>query len=221
MSARPTRALGWGGKYPGFHSLFTIHHSPFRVSHTARFVAGVAHPARLPHLPYPEVAFAGRSNVGKSSLLNRLVGQRRLARVSKTPGRTQQINFFLIDERVTFVDLPGYGFARVPLAVKAQWRQLIEAYLTRRPRVRAVVVLVDLRRGLEGDDTTLLDYLRAHDIPPIVVATKADKLARGERTRRIRALAKELGSTPLVACSATTGDGVAEVWRAIDAAVHA
>src|SRR5271169_4067206 len=100
------------------------------ANHTARFVAGAADPAHLPKLTYPEIAFAGRSNVGKSSLLNRLVGQHKLARVSKTPGRTQQINFFLIDERLTFVDLPGYGFARVPAHVQQQWKQLVEAYLT-------------------------------------------------------------------------------------------
>ena len=185
---------------------------------TARFLAAAADPAGLPRLPHPEVAFAGRSNVGKSSLLNRLVGQRGLARVSKTPGRTQQINFFLIDERLTFVDLPGYGFARVPLPVKAQWKELVEAYLSRRRTLCVVVVIVDLRRGIEDDDAALLAYLQGHRMRAIVAATKADKLGRGERTRRAREVKQRLapGDVPLVVCSARTGDGVAAVWGAIE-----
>ncbi|HXQ21479.1 MAG TPA: ribosome biogenesis GTP-binding protein YihA/YsxC [Candidatus Acidoferrales bacterium] len=187
-------------------------------THNARFVAGAADPAQLPQLHYPEIAFAGRSNVGKSSLLNRLVGRHALARVSKTPGRTQQINFFLIDERLMFVDLPGYGFARVPLSVKERWKQLVETYLAHRKHLRGVVVLVDLRRGIETDDAALLEYLHAHRIPSIVVATKADKLGHSERTRRADELSRHLPrhiSAPLV-CSAHTGDGVADLWREIE-----
>src|SRR5207249_1110622 len=127
------------------------------MSHSARFLAGAADPTQLPKLGYPEIAFAGRSNVGKSSLLNRLVGQRGLARVSKTPGRTQQINFFLIDEQLVFADLPGYGFARVPAGVQQQWKRLVEAYLTQRRQLCAVVLLVDLRRGIQAEDAMLLD----------------------------------------------------------------
>jgi GTP-binding protein len=190
------------------------------MSHLARFLAGAADPRQLPKLDYPEIAFAGRSNVGKSSLLNRLVGQHRLARVSKTPGRTQQINFFLIDERVIFVDLPGYGFARVPAAVQQQWKHLVEAYLTQRKNLRAVVVIVDLRRGIEADDTALLDFLRVHRLPAILVATKADKLAYGERRRRVQGFAEVVGSnTAVIVTSATSGDGVADLWRGITACV--
>jgi GTP-binding protein len=152
--------------------------------HKARFLAGAADPAHIPKLSYPEIAFAGRSNVGKSSLLNRLVGQRKLARVSKTPGRTQQINFFLIDERLVFVDLPGYGFARVPAHVQQEWKHLVETYVSTRRKLRAVAVIVDLRRGVEADDAQLLAYLHAHGIRAILVATKADKLAYGARQRR-------------------------------------
>jgi GTP-binding protein len=188
------------------------------LSHTARFVAGAGEPRRIPELPHPEIAFAGRSNVGKSSLLNRLVGQHKLARVSKTPGRTQQINFFVIDERFTFVDLPGYGFARVPVHVKEQWKALVESYLTRRGNLLAVVVIVDLRRGVTADDAQLVDFLAAQAIPFIVVATKADKLGRNDRTRCVRALAEELtrhGGRVLV-CSSSSGEGIDDVWKEIE-----
>jgi GTP-binding protein len=189
------------------------------LTHSARFLAGAADPAQLPKLGYPEIAFAGRSNVGKSALLNRLVGQRGLARVSKTPGRTQQINFFLIDDQLVFADLPGYGFARVPLGVKQQWKRLVEGYLTQRRQLRAVVVLVDLRRGVEPDDVALLDYLDAQRVSAILVATKADKLARGERLRRARALQDEASAQGIsvVPCSATSGDGIDRLWHEIAA----
>ena len=181
----------------------------------AEFVAGAARIDRLPPPTLPEIAFAGRSNVGKSSLLNRLVGRRGLARVSKTPGRTQQINFFALDDRLLFVDLPGYGFARVPLAVKEQWRGLVEGYLVGRRSLRGVVVLVDLRRGIEADDARLLDFLAAHGIAALLVATKIDKLARGARLRRLAEMAGQwTGGAPL-AFSAVSGDGVPELWSAV------
>src|SRR5689334_1153414 len=113
----------------------------------------------MPRIAQPQVAFAGRSNVGKSSLINRLTSRHSLARVSRTPGRTQQINFFLIDEAIVFADLPGYGFARVPLHVKDQWKILIDAYLTSDQRPRCAVVIVDLRRGVQEDDIQLLQFL--------------------------------------------------------------
>lgn len=185
-------------------------------SHTARFVAGASTADRLPASRFPEIAFAGRSNVGKSSLLNRLTGHSRLARVSKTPGRTQQINFFLIDERLVFVDLPGYGFARVPLAVKEKWKGLVESYLVGRAALHGVVVLVDLRRGIEKDDLLLLDFLQANEIAALVVCTKSDKLGRGPLRERLRAVAAEAsahGAVATVACSAESGEGTDLLWR--------
>ena len=190
------------------------------MSHTAEFVAGASDPAQLPRLSHPEIAFAGRSNVGKSSLLNRLVGQRKLARVSKTPGRTQQINFFLIDDRLTFVDLPGYGFARVPLPVREQWKQLVEGYLSTRRNLRAVVVIVDLRRGVQAEDAALLDYLRALDVAAIVVATKADKVGRSEQRRGAQDVAKAVPGACVVIASATSGEGIEQVWKEIAARVE-
>ena len=187
-------------------------------THTARFLAGAADPARFPEIGLPEIAFAGRSNVGKSSLLNRLVGHRGLARVSKTPGRTQQLNFFVIDERLAFVDLPGYGFARVPAVVQRRWKQLVEGYLGRREQLRAVVVIVDLRRGLGRGDAQLCEYLNAHRLPAILAATKCDKLAHGERKRQARALAEAAiaGVAGVVVCSAHTGEGIRELWKQIE-----
>ena len=188
----------------------------------ARFIAGAAEPAHFPALPYPEIAFAGRSNVGKSSLLNRFVGQRGLARVSKTPGRTQQINFFALGDRLTVVDLPGYGFARVPAAVQTQWRVLVEAYLSGRPNLCGVVVLIDLRRGIEDDDWLLIDYLGRHHIPAILAATKADKLSYGERQRRGAALsAAGRGQLQaVVLTSAHSGEGVQRLRHEVDAALQ-
>ena len=185
--------------------------------HAARFAAAAAEPARLPRLGLPEVAFAGRSNVGKSSLLNRLVGRRSLARVSKTPGRTQQINFFVVDEQLALVDLPGYGFARVSVTLRDEWKALVEHYLTRRRSLRAVVLIVDLRRGVEADDAQLLAFLTAHGVPAVLVATKADKLAYGARVRQARALAAATAPVPVVVCSAVSGEGIGELWARIRA----
>jgi len=138
--------------------------------------------------------------------------------VSKTPGRTQQLNFFLIDERLVFVDLPGYGFAHVPTAVRMRWKRLVESYLGRREHLRAVVVIIDLRRGLERDDVQLCEYLSAHRLPAILVATKSDKLGRGERKQRAQALAEAAiaGVAGVVVCSAQTGEGIRELWKQIE-----
>ncbi len=181
----------------------------------ARFASAASSPDVLPALAWPEIALAGRSNVGKSSLLNRLVGQRGLARVSKTPGRTQQINFFVVEERLTLVDLPGYGFARVPREIQAEWKGLIEGYLSRRANLRSVGVLVDLRRGIGDEDRMLLDYTDSLGLDRFVVVTKIDKLARGERLQRLRALEAE--SVAVVATSAQTGEGIDALWEAIEA----
>ena len=185
--------------------------------HQANFIAGASDPAQLPRHERPEIAFAGRSNVGKSSLLNQLAGRHGLARVSKTPGRTQQLNFFDIDDKIVFVDLPGYGFARVPERVREQWKSLVEGYLSARRQLRGAVVIVDVRRGVEEDDRLLIEYLGAHGVAVVLAVTKIDKLGRGERQKRMRELAlKPLrGVSALVALSSSTGEGVAELWREI------
>lgn len=177
----------------------------------AAYVAGASSPEQFPHLGMPEVALAGRSNVGKSALLNRLVGRHALARVSKTPGRTQQINFFVVDAEWVLVDLPGYGFARVPVAVQRRWRPLVEAYLLRRPLLRGVVLLIDVRRGIAAEDSLLLDTLRGHGLPVAVAVTKIDKLAWGQRQRQLAAIRAGQPDVTVIGCSAATGEGTQPV----------
>jgi len=183
---------------------------------SARFVAGAATPDRFPPESFPEVAFVGRSNVGKSALLNRLVGRHGLARVSKTPGRTQQLNFFSINERLLLVDLPGYGFARVPLAVRDQWRGLVESYLTARSPLCGVVVIVDIRRGLEEADHQLLEFLEVHGVVSLIVVTKIDKLKRGKRLQQMQLVKKQRPGVPMIFFSAVTGEGTAELWSEVE-----
>lgn len=182
---------------------------------SAAFFAAAAHPRQLPPPRFPEIALAGRSNVGKSSLLNRLVGRQALARVSRTPGRTQKINFFLIDGRYLLADLPGYGFARVPSRVREQWREVIEAYLDRRPTLRGVVLIVDVRRGVEPDDALLIDFLSCRGVAVQLAVTKIDKLGRGERIRRLREILASYPDLSPIGCSATSGEGIADLARAV------
>jgi GTP-binding protein len=184
----------------------------------ARFVGAAATPGGGPPPGLPEIALAGRSNVGKSALLNAVVGQRGLARISATPGRTRQINFFQIDERLLLVDLPGYGFAVGPEAEREAWGPLVEHYLAERRTLRGVLVLVDVRRGIEADEEQLLEYLERLAVPAAIVATKSDKLGRAALGTAIAALARALGGrVPVVGFSARTGDGRAELWQVMTA----
>lgn len=182
----------------------------------ARFLGAAGTPGGGPPPGPPEIAVAGRSNVGKSSLLNAVLGQRGLARISRTPGRTRQINFFLVDERFVLVDLPGYGFAVGPEAERLEWGPLVETYLSERKTLRGVLILVDVRRGVEADEEQLLAYLARLGLPALVVATKSDKLGRAAlqtaRARLERALG---GKVPVVGFSAHTGEGRQELWRVL------
>lgn len=187
----------------------------------AEFITSAVKPAQYPPAAPPEVAFAGRSNVGKSSLINCLLARKKLVRVSSTPGRTQLINFFaLAGDLLRFVDLPGYGFAKVPAKVKAAWRPMIEAYVAHRETLKAVVVILDVRREPSPDDRMLLDWLKALDAPIIIAVTKADKLSKNQAASRRAKLRKVLGpyDDQPVLCSATTGQGRPELWQRIVAA---
>lgn len=182
----------------------------------AEFIISAVKPEQFPRPGLPEVAFLGRSNVGKSSLLNCLVGQDGLARTSNTPGRTQAINFFGIEGMLVLVDLPGYGYARVPPQITAQWKALIEAYLLHRPTLELAVLLLDARRGWMDKDLELKQWLEFHRRRYIVVATKIDKLNQKEEHRTLAAIRQALpdGALPF-AFSAHTGRGVRELWQAI------
>jgi GTP-binding protein len=180
----------------------------------ARFLGAAAAPGDEPPPGPPEIAIAGRSNVGKSALLNCLVGRRGLARISGTPGRTRQLNFFLVNESLVLVDLPGYGFAVGPEAERRAWRPLVETYLRERPTLRGAALVVDLRRGLEDDEETLLAYLAGQAVPAAVVATKLDKLGRGaQRAALGRLEARLAGTVPLLGFSAHSGEGRDALWR--------
>ncbi len=186
-----------------------------------QFQVSAARAAEFPRDGRPEIAFMGRSNVGKSSLINRLLGSRGLARVSKAPGRTRAINFFRVNDRVYFVDLPGYGYARVPVPVRQQWKGLVESYLEDPRRPDLAIQLVDARHEPTDMDLDLLDYLRVRGIPHRVVLTKADKIPGHERARAVRHVGGRLAlppDRPPIAVSAETGDGIPALWRAIDEA---
>lgn len=168
----------------------------------------------------PEIAFAGRSNVGKSSLINTLVNRKKLARTSATPGRTQSINFFRFGNTLYLVDLPGYGFARVPVRVKQSWQQMVESYLKKRKTLKAVVVILDIRRDPTTGDMDLLHWLNHYRIHPIIVLTKADKISRQEAKRRAGLIYGQLAGTspgePVV-FSAKTRQGREEIWERVRA----
>lgn len=171
----------------------------------AALLATVVRPEQYPQHDLPEVALVGRSNVGKSSLINHLIGSR-LARTSNTPGRTQTINFYGIDERVCLVDLPGYGYAKVPQHLKRQWGPMIETYLTKRANLVGVLQIVDIRHPPTADDKAMAEWLRQGGFAAVAVATKADKISRGRRPQHIQRMAGEL-QFPVTAFSSVKGDG--------------
>jgi len=181
---------------------------------SVEFAGAAAKPGAYPPLSYPEIAFAGRSNVGKSSLINRLL-DRKIARTSSTPGRTQQLNFFTINQRLTFVDLPGYGYAQVSKQDRQQWQQLIEDYLISARNLRGVVIIVDIRRGPEEEEAALCDFLTHHQREFVLVATKCDKLKRSQLIQQQQMIANRFGSISPLLFSAESGMGKEELWKVL------
>ncbi|HEU4995176.1 MAG TPA: ribosome biogenesis GTP-binding protein YihA/YsxC [Gemmatimonadaceae bacterium] len=192
------------------------------VVRSLEFLGGMASAGGWrPDARLPEVAFAGRSNVGKSSLINRLVRRKKFARVSNTPGRTREINFFAVNEQFVLADLPGYGYARISKERKAEWRPLIEGYLRRSPALKGVVQLLDARRVPSDDDLQMLEFLADVGTPTIIVATKIDKLSKAERAGRVEELARQAGVEidQVIPFSAVSGEGRDELAEAIVALV--
>ena len=188
---------------------------------SANFVAGATGLSNCPESPWPEIAFAGRSNVGKSSLINTLLNRKGLVRTSSTPGRTQMLNFFAVNEKLHFVDLPGYGFARAPRPVREKWRPMIQNYLGRRENLKAVVWLLDARREPSPEDLQFLDWLEEAARPTIPVVTKVDKLSRNELSRQLAGIVRATGLDREVftTFSSVTREGCAELWERIAAAL--
>ncbi len=194
--------------------------------HQTTFIKSAVKPVDYPPVDLPEIAFAGRSNVGKSSLINVIVERKALVRTSSTPGRTQLINFFCVTGvpfSLNLVDLPGYGYAKVPLDVKRQWKPMMERYLSGRESLRGVVLILDIRRIPSDDDLQMLDWLRSYNRRPIIVLTKCDKVTKNERAKQTAAIAAKLqmDKSLLVHFSALSKDGRDAVWKAIQEAVEA
>jgi GTP-binding protein len=187
---------------------------------SAELLCSCPHPRDFPPPDLPEIAFLGRSNVGKSSLLNRLVARKQLARTSSTPGKTRMVHFFRIEAGgapMLFVDLPGYGYARVSKTERASWKRLVEGYLENRAALRLAILLQDVRRDLRDDETLLLDWLAEREIPALLAVTKIDKLKRMQRAKQLKGIHAQLGEgrDTVVATSSEKGLGMDLLWRAI------
>src|SRR6201988_4405048 len=186
---------------------------------SAEFVKSAFSETDWPKDRQPEIAFLGRSNVGKSSLINSLLSVRALARTSSTPGRTQSLNFFLINEQFRFVDLPGFGYARVPQEIRSSWGDLVTGYLANRRQLVLSIHIVDSRHEPTKQDLQLHEWLEHSNKPQLIVATKSDKLSNNELRKNLEHIAQVLEDDSVVAYSAKTGRGREELWRAIKSAI--
>ena len=187
-------------------------------THNADILLSATNKGHYPQDDIPEVALAGRSNVGKSSFINTMLNRKNLARTSGKPGKTQLLNFFNIDDKLRFVDVPGYGYARVSKKEREKWGKMIEEYLTSRENLRAVVSLVDLRHEPSADDVQMYEFLKYYEIPVILVATKADKIPRGKWNKHESMIKKKLDfdkTDTFIIFSSVNKTGVEEAWDAI------
>ena len=187
--------------------------------HNVEMIMSAVRPEQYPTEGYPEFALAGRSNVGKSSFINKMIGRKSLARTSSKPGKTQTLNFYKIEEQLFFVDVPGYGYAKVSKSSRETWGKFIQQYMTEREHLRAVIQIVDLRHPPSADDCNMYDFLVNYNIPTIVIATKADKIPRGkwEKHKKIVRETLEMRSyDSLIIFSSEKGIGIEEAWREIE-----
>lgn len=187
---------------------------------SAEFVKSAFAPEHWTTDGLPEIAFLGRSNVGKSSLLNSLLQRKGLARTSNTPGRTQSLNFFLVNRKLYFVDLPGYGYAKVSKSMRGDWGKMAESYLARRDELALSIQLVDSRHPPTMLDIQLHEWLVHHDKPSLIVATKADKLSSNELKKNLENIGKVFTSTRIISYSSVTGRGREDIWQAITKAIE-
>jgi GTP-binding protein len=185
---------------------------------SAEFIKSTVKPAHYPPADLPEIAFAGRSNVGKSSLINTLVNRKRLVKTSSTPGRTQLINFFDINETFSLVDLPGYGYAKVPARIQKEWGPMIETYLSTRKTLKGVVLIMDIRRTPRQEEMDFIGWLDSFTIPAILVVTKADKLSKTRQAKQLALIGHTLGveRSDLILFSSKTRLGKESVWSVIE-----
>lgn len=187
--------------------------------HHAEIVISAVKPEQYPEDGYPEFALAGRSNVGKSSFINKMIGRKALARTSSKPGKTQTLNFYNIEHKLFFVDVPGYGYAKVSKTEREKWGKFIEQYMTGRAELKAVIQIIDLRHPPTVDDCMMYDFLKHYNIPCIVVATKADKIPKGKWAKHKKIVKDGLDmdpNDPLIVFSSETGLGFDEAWHEIE-----
>ena len=185
----------------------------------SEIIISAVKPAQYPESDFPEFALAGRSNVGKSSFINKMLNRKGLARISSKPGKTQTLNFYLINEQIFFVDVPGYGYAKVSKTERAAWGRMIETYFTTREQLRAVVLIVDLRHPPTEDDCMMYDFLKHYEIPCIVIATKADKIPKGKWQKHLKVTRETLdldADDHIVLFSSETGEGKDKAWSIIE-----
>jgi len=188
----------------------------------AEFVISAVGPGQYPEDALPEIALAGRSNVGKSSLINRLISRKNLARTSSQPGKTQTLNYYRINDFFYFVDVPGYGYAKVSRAERASWGRFIERYLLNREPLRKVLLIIDVRHQPTKDDQAMYEWLAHNGLPIVVIATKADKIPRSQWQKNVKIVRETLGmpkGDPVVLFSAESGQGLDELWKLLDETV--
>lgn len=186
---------------------------------SAEIVISAVKPNQYPEEDIPEFALAGRSNVGKSSFINKMLNRKSLARISSKPGKTQTLNFYLINEKIHFVDVPGYGYAKVSKKEREAWGKMLETYLTSREQLRAVILITDLRHPPTADDVMMYNFLKHYEISCIIIATKADKIPKSKWQKHLKITKETLDLDPnddLVMFSSETGEGKDKVWAIID-----
>ncbi len=185
---------------------------------TAEFVISAVSPKQYPEGDLPEIALAGRSNVGKSSFINKMINRKNLARTSSKPGKTQTLNFYLINEQFYFVDVPGYGYAKVSKTEREKWGQMIETYFLERSQLKGALLVVDIRHKPTSDDVIMYDWFRHYEIPVVIIATKLDKIPKGKRDKHVKELKTTLNlekNVPVIPFSSETGEGKEAAWDAI------